>query len=102
MIIFNTTYHIENNIHKDWLRFAERYSIPILKKCQGVRLIRMLKLSGLQDEIGTTYAMQCEVEKTTELIELQQELQNIHQEMSQLFGEKVVFFSTELEVVGEF
>lgn len=102
MYILNTTYNVDITIQTNWFKFIEQYAVPVVKQGGYLQKIKLLQLNNLPNNEGITYALQSEVINKTQFVDLQQEWDNIHLEMRKIFGEKVLFFSTELEIVTEF
>lgn len=102
MYLYNTTYHIDFSVEKQWMTFLTAYAIPVIKNGNGLRNIRLLKLNSYSDTDSNTFALQVEAQQKEQGKALLEEIQNIHSEMRRIFGENVLFFSTELEVIADF
>ena len=103
MIIYNVTSNIQENIEQQWLDWMQQKHIPeILKtgKFSAARLVRVL----VDEEMGgITYAVQYTTDSRDTLQQYYQEdAPAFRAEGLTLFGDKVLAFRTELEVLREF
>ena len=102
MYIYNVTSNIDESIQDEWLHWMKSKHIPNMLSTQ---LFSSAKISQvmIQEEMGgVTYAVQY----TTDCVEtLDTYYKNFdaenQKEIRQLFGEKVLSFSTELQVIAE-
>ena len=98
MIIYNTTFHIEEDIHQECLSYLKKEYIP-KAMASGFLLQPYLRriLQTAEDE-GASYSVQFHVKNIDTLnYWLQKEGVDIHQELVARFGSKIVGFSTLLE-----
>ena len=103
MIIYNVTSNIQENIEQQWLDWMQQKHIPeILNtgKFSAARLVRVL----VDEEMGgITYAVQYTTDSRDTLQKYYQEdAPAFRAEGLTLFGDKVLAFRTELEVLREF
>ena len=103
MILYNVTTNIDESVHHQWLQWMQQKHIPEVLatgKFTSARLVRVL----VEEEMGgLTYAIQY----TTDSKETLQRYYNedaprLREEAQQLFGDKMLAFRTELELVSEF
>ncbi|AWI25304.1 DUF4286 family protein [Flavobacterium pallidum] len=102
MIIYNVTLNLDETIHEQWLRWMqEKHITEVLAtgKFTSARLIRVL----VEEEMGgVTYAIQY----TTDCRETLQryydeDAPRLREEGQRLFGDKMIAFRTELEVMSD-
>jgi hypothetical protein len=103
MILYNITTNIHESVHDQWMIWMQHKQIPEMiatGKFTSARMVRVL----IEEEMGgLTYSVQY----TTDSKETLQKyyLENasaMQQEGIQLFGDKMLTFSTELEVISEY
>ena len=100
MIIYNTTFHIENEVHKECLKYLKKEYIPkavssgfMLNPC----LRRVLQNEGNE---GESYAIQFHVKNRDTLnFWLKQEGIALQQALVARFGSKIAGFTTLLEEI---
>ena len=102
MIIYNVTTNIHESVHQQWMIWMQHKHIPEMLatgKFSSARMVRVL----IEEEMGgTTYSVQY----TTDSKETLQKyyLENapkLRDEALQLFGDKMLSFRTELELISE-
>lgn len=102
MIIYNVTTNIHESVHDQWMIWMQHKHIPEMiatGKFISARLVRVL----IEEEMGgVTYSTQY----TTDSIETleryyQENAAALQEEGQKLFGEKMLSFRTELQVVSE-
>jgi hypothetical protein len=102
MIIYNITFNVENDIKPEWLDFMQREMIPLMLKS---RLLHSAVLSELliDEPQGTSYALQFRSDNAGNLKKFQdRELQPILSAMHRKYGDKVVYFPTEMKIIKSF
>ncbi|QES87529.1 DUF4286 family protein [Rhizosphaericola mali] len=100
LFIHNETLKIDWQIHDSWKDWILEKRIPILKKIEGVTEVRLLKLVGLDETDGPTYALQLGFYAKSDYnryIEL--ERNNLNGIASALWGDLVLGFETTMENV---
>lgn len=97
MILFNTTYLVSPEVEKRFLYWLSSVYTPKIKETGIVSNIRLFKV--LTDEKdGISYSFQIESESVTQMNEFKKKyLSQLELEVSQTFGERVLFFSTYLK-----
>ena len=97
MILFNTTYLVSPEVEKRFLYWLSSVYAPKIKETGIVSNIRLFKV--LTDEKdGISYSFQIESESVTLMNEFKKKyLSQLELEVSQTFGERVLFFSTYLK-----
>lgn len=102
MIIYNVTTNIHESVHNQWLQWMQQKHIPEVLatgKFSSARIVRVL----IEEEMGgTTYSVQYTTDSKATLEKYYQEdAPKLRDEALQLFGDKMLSFRTELELVSE-
>ena len=102
MIIYNVTTNIHESVHSQWLLWMQQKHIPEVLatgKFSSVRIVRVL----IEEEMGgTTYSVQYTTDSKATLEKYYQEdAPKLRDEALQLFGDKMLSFRTELELISE-
>jgi phosphoribosylamine-glycine ligase len=102
MIIYNVTTNIHESVHDQWMIWMQHKHIPemlALGKFTSARLVRVL----VEEEMGgVTYSVQYTTDSKEILNQYYQEDAPIlRAEGVKLFGDKMLTFRTELEVISE-
>lgn len=103
MLIYNVTSNIQKTVEQQWLDWMHQKHIPEILatgKFQSARLVRVL----VEEDLGAvTYAVQYSTDSRETLQKYYKEdAPNFRAEGMSLFGDKVLTFRTELDVVSEF
>jgi len=103
MIIYNVTSNVEDSIHQQWLEWMMDKHVPDIMATGKFYKIKIVKVLGDEQHGGTTYSVQYTAESREKLDEYYREHSpTLRAEMKQVFGDKVLQFRTELELVQEF
>ena len=102
MIIYNVTTNIHESVHNQWLDWMQNKHIPEIlatKKFSSARIVKVL----IEEEMGgTTYSVQYITDcKDTLQKYYNDDAPAFRQEAIQLFGDKMLAFRTELELISE-
>lgn len=102
MIIYNVTTNIHESVHSRWLDWMQNKHIPEIlatKKFSSARIVKVL----IEEEMGgTTYSVQYTTDcKDTLQKYYDEDAPAFRQEAIQLFGDKMLAFRTELELISE-
>ncbi|MEN9907740.1 MAG: hypothetical protein RLZZ540_881 [Bacteroidota bacterium] len=102
MIIYNVTTNIHESVHDQWMIWMQHKHIPEMiatGKFISARLVRVL----VEEEMGgVTYSTQYTTDSKATLEKYYQEDAAVLQaEGQKLFGEKMLTFRTELQVISE-
>ena len=102
MIIYNVTTNIHESVHNQWLDWMQNKHIPEIlatKKFSSARIVKVL----IEEEMGgTTYSIQYTTDSKATLQKYYDEdAPAFREEGLQLFGDKMLAFRTELELVSE-
>lgn len=100
MIIFNTTYHVEDEIHYDYLDYIRETFIPKALESGFLYEARLARIVAQYDEPGTSYSLQFRVKNSDTLRHwLHESGDSLNKELTEKFGDKVLGFVTLLEEV---
>lgn len=100
MLIFNTTYKVSNNKIDDWKKWIRDEHIPFMLKDKNFDKPQIAKIVGSEDEQGTSFSVQFQIENMEKLTRWHSQNANFFQNSFQkAFGNDVQFFSTVLEIV---
>ncbi|MEG1562676.1 MAG: DUF4286 family protein [Bacteroides sp.] len=99
MLIYNTTFLVEDEVCDNFLIWLKESYIPEVEKNGVLMAPRLCKVLSHRDE-GTPYSLQWEVENSALLHRwhLNQGTQ-LNEELVKVFGDKVIGFPTLLEVI---
>ena len=102
MIIYNVTANIHESVHEKWMIWMQHKHIPEMLatgKFSSARMVRVL----IEEEMGgTTYSVQYTTDSRETLQKYYQEdAPALRDEGVKLFGDKMLSFRTELEVISE-
>lgn len=102
MIIYNVTTNIHESVHNQWLIWMQHKHIPEMiatGKFTSARLVRVL----VEEEMGgVTYSTQFTTDSKETLNKFYQENEAVFQlEIQKLFGDKMLTFRTELQLISE-
>ncbi len=102
MIIYNVTTNIHESVHDQWMIWMQHKHIPEMLatgKFTNAKLVRVL----VEEEMGgVTYSAQFTTDSLDTLEKFYQEEDEVFQaEGLKLFGDKMLTFKTELQVISE-
>ncbi len=102
MIYYNVTINIHESVHDQWLDWMQNKHIKDVIATGKFSSARMVKVLVEEEMGGLTYAIQY----TTDSKETLQQYYNedaprLREEGAKLFGDKMLAFRTELELVSE-
>ncbi|MFY8110847.1 MAG: DUF4286 family protein [Flavobacterium sp.] len=102
MIIYNVTINIHESVHDKWMIWMQQKHIPEILatgKFSNARMVRVL----VEEEMGgLTYSVQYTTDSRETLQKYYQEdAPALREEGLKLFGDKMLAFRTELEVISE-
>ncbi|REE27818.1 uncharacterized protein DUF4286 [Winogradskyella pacifica] len=101
MIIYNVTLNIDKSIHQEWLKWIKEHIPQVLAtgKFKEAKLTKVL----VEDDETETYSVQYRAHSRDALNSYYAEhSERLKQDGLQRFGDKVLSFRTELEVVDEY
>ena len=103
ILLYNVTINIDNSVHDQWLRWMQDKHIPEVLATGKFSSARMVKVLIVEEMGGITYAIQYTTDSKSTLEKYYEEdAPRLREEGSRLFGDKMLAFRTELEVISEF
>lgn len=101
MILYNVTINIDNSVHDQWLHWMQTKHISDVLATGKFSSARMVKVL-VEEEGTTTYSIQYSTESKEKLkLYFQEDAPQLRQEGLALFGDKMLAFRTELQVISE-
>lgn len=102
MIIYNVTVNIHESVHDQWMQWMQEKHINDVLATGKFSSARMVKVLINEDMGGITYAIQY-VTDSKETLEkyYTEDADNLRQEGLKLFGDKMLAFRTELQIISE-
>lgn len=101
MIIFNTTFHVGDDVHDDCLLFFRNTYIPQAVSSGFLFDPRLALIHAQHEENGVSYSLQFKVKNVETLNHwLASDGQTLQTTLTSLFGNKVLGFITLLEEVS--
>jgi hypothetical protein len=100
MFIYNTTFFLEESVLSEWRGWLDRTYVPLLIGAEGFFDIRMARVLSAGADEAVSISVQCSIGSLSLLEQWRtgNEL-SVATELRQLFGTKVLSFSTILEVL---
>jgi Domain of unknown function (DUF4286) len=103
MIIYNVTINIDESVHQQWLTWLKNKHINQVLATGLFSKAKLVKVLVEEEMGGTTYSIQYYTNSMTKLQDYyKNHAPRLRQEGLQLFGDKMLAFRTELEVLEEF
>ena len=103
MYLYNITYHIQQEIAGQWMDWLKNEHLNKLLKQNFIQKAQLIKVNTPTESIDQSFAIHYYINSKSDLIFLQKYLhQNMPIQLKKKFGEQVLFFATELEIVEEF
>ena len=102
MIIYNVTVNIHESAHDQWRTWMQEKHINEVLATGKFTSARMVKVLVEEEMGGTTYSIQYTTDSMETLKKYYAEdAPKLREEGLQLFGDKMLAFRTELEIVSE-
>ena len=102
MILYNVTINIHESVHDQWMRWMQEKHIADVLATGKFSAARMVKVLVEEDMGGTTYSIQYTTDSKESLQRYYDEdAPRLREEGLQLFGDKMLAFRTELELISE-
>ncbi len=101
MLVYNTTYHIEEEQEKYFLIWMKEHYLPEVEKQGILHAPRIARILSHKEEGSVCYSVQFEVENSAQLHHWHREQGvRLNEEMTNLFKDKVVGFPTLMEIIA--
>ena len=102
MIYYNVTINIHESVHEQWLDWMQNKHIKDVIATGKFSSARMVKVLVEEEMGGLTYAIQYTTDsKETLQRYYYEDAPRLREEGAKLFGDKMLAFRTELELVSE-
>ena len=102
MIIYNVTTNIHESVHDQWMIWMQHKHIPEMLATGKFSSAKMARVLIEEEMGGTTYSVQYATDSKETLQKYyQEEAQALREEGVKLFGDRMLTFRTELEVISE-
>jgi predicted RNA-binding protein with RPS1 domain len=102
MIIYNVTINIHESVHDQWMKWMQEKHINDVLATGKFSAALMVKVLVEEDMGGITYSIQYTTDSKETLERYYQEdAPKMREEGQSLFGDKMLAFRTELEVISE-
>jgi hypothetical protein len=103
MIIYNVTINIDESVHDQWMNWLKTRHIEEVLATGCFYKAKIIKVLVEEEMGGTTYSIQYFAENKAKLEEYYTYYApKLREEGARLFGDKMLAFRTELEVIEEF
>jgi hypothetical protein len=102
MILYNVTINIHESVHDQWMQWMQEKHIKDVLATGKFSSARMVKVLVEEEMGGTTYSIQYTTDSKETLQKYYDEdAPRLRDEGYRLFGEKMLAFRTELELISE-
>jgi phosphoribosylamine-glycine ligase len=102
MIIYNVTINIHESVHNQWMKWMQEKHINDVLATGKFTTARMVKVLIEEEMGGATYSIQYTTDSKETLERYYQEdAPKLREEGLALFGDKMLAFRTELQLVSE-
>ncbi|MEN9489537.1 MAG: hypothetical protein RL494_1802 [Bacteroidota bacterium] len=102
MILYNVTINIHESVHDQWFSWMQEKHIADVLATGKFSSARMVKVLIEEEMGGTTYSIQYTTDSKNTLQKYYEEdAPRLREEGLRLFGDKMLAFRTELEVISE-
>ena len=103
MILYNVTINIQESIESQWLEWMQQKHIPDVLATGKFTSARLVKVLVEEEMGGVTYSVQYTADSRETLQKYYAEdAPRLRKEPIELFGDKALYFRTELEVIADF
>jgi hypothetical protein len=102
MILYNVTINIHESVHDQWMKWMQEKHINDMLATGKFSSARMVKVLVEEEMGGTTYSIQFTTDsKETLQRYYDEDAPKLRAESASLFGDKMLAFRTELELISE-
>lgn len=100
MIVFNTTFHVDEAIHEEFIEYMLQQYIPMATRSGLLTSPRLARIFGKEGDEGRSYAMEF---VAADIVALERwnndESRTVHAPLLEMFREKLIGFSTIMQTV---
>lgn len=101
MIVFNTTFHVEEEIHEEFVAYMLQHFIPMSTKSGLLTSPRLSRVFGKEEDAGRSFAMEFLAADLAVLERWNSEESGaIYAPLLEKFKEKMAGFSTVMQTIG--
>jgi phosphoribosylamine-glycine ligase len=102
MIFYNVTVNIHESVHDQWMQWMQEKHIKDVLATGKFTAARMVRVLVEEEMGGMTYAIQysCDNKETLQKY-YDEDAPRLREEGHNLFGDKMLAFRTELELISE-
>ena len=102
MILYNVTINIHESVHDQWMQWMQEKHIKGVLATGKFSAARMVKVLVEEEMGGTTYSIQYTTDSRETLQSYYEEdAPRLREEGLRLFGDKMLAFRTELELISD-
>jgi phosphoribosylamine-glycine ligase len=102
MILYNVTINIHESVHDQWMQWMQEKHIKDVLATGKFTAAQMVRVLVEEEMGGKTYAIQYRCDsKTTLQRYYDEDAPRLREEGQKLFGDKMLAFRTELELISE-
>ncbi|AWH84601.1 DUF4286 domain-containing protein [Flavobacterium album] len=103
MILYNVTINIDDSVHDKWLSWMMEKHIPEVMETGKFFKAKIVKVLIVEEMGGSTYAIQYFADSMEKLqAYYKEDAPRLREEGVKLFGDKMLAFRTEMELLKEF
>lgn len=100
MIVFNTTFHVDEIIQDDFIEYMLQVFIPMSTKSGLLTSARLAKIFGKEEDEGLSFAMEFSVDDIVAMEKWNaEESKNVFNPLMERFKEKLIGFSTLMQTI---
>ncbi|MEG1186354.1 MAG: DUF4286 family protein [Bacteroidales bacterium] len=100
MIIFNTTYHVDDRVLDDFIKYLRNEFVPNAVQDKEMRNPRLTRVMTQEPQEGSSLALQFEIAELDKLDDWYDQIGDaLNEDMVAKFGAQVVGFSTLMEMI---
>lgn len=100
MIVLNTTFHIDEELHDEFVKYMLQKFIPMSIKGGILTSPRLARIFGKEEDEGFSFAMEFQVADIEQLEKWnREESGNVYDPLMEKFKEKVIGFSTVMQTI---
>jgi len=101
MIVFNTTFHVDENIQEEFIEYILKEFIPMSTKSGLLKYPRLARVFGKDEDEGVSFAMEFQVDDIAVMEKWNAEESNrVFELLMDRFKEKMVGFSTLMQTIN--
>lgn len=99
MYVYNLTFVVNSNIYASWLRWLEGEYIPKVNNSGRIQSVRVFKVLNAAPDL--TIAVHHQTQSPQDLLDfITTEVPNLNKLSSEVFGDSVLMFGTELKEIN--